>query len=124
MNLESKQLLSSFQIGFRRYCSSYDNLAFLEAAVQQAFLHYHLQNAFFPFFLLIEKTYDITWLGGILLSDSFMIEGFVVVFPLLFGLSFLHVNLDNELVMPLQIVSSKISVPQDIVSIVTVCRSY
>lgn len=61
--LETNKFLSPLQCGFRRYCSTLDNMTQLEAAIQDAFLRkQHLVGVFFD----LDKAYDTTWRYNIL----------------------------------------------------------
>ncbi|KAG5871613.1 hypothetical protein JTB14_027368 [Gonioctena quinquepunctata] len=61
--LERNELLSSFQMGFRRHRSTIDGLIQLENAIQNSFAkRNHLVGIFFD----LEKAYDMTWKYGIL----------------------------------------------------------
>lgn len=63
--LEEKQLLSPYQMGFRRHRSTVDATVFLESYVQSSFSHRtHTTAILFD----LEKAYDLTWRHGILLT--------------------------------------------------------
>ena len=61
--LESKNLLSNRQFGFRKNCSTIDPLLMLSREVQIAFAN---QRQVIGVFFDLEKAYDTTWRGGIL----------------------------------------------------------
>ena len=63
--LESKNLLSNRQFGFRKNRSTMDPLMFLSREVQNAFA---CQNQTIAVFFDLEKAYDTTWRAGILLQ--------------------------------------------------------
>jgi hypothetical protein len=61
--LESRNLLSSAQCGFRRHTSTLEHLVNLEYHIQNAFLQRrHLVAVLFD----LEKAYETSWLHGIL----------------------------------------------------------
>ena len=63
--LESKNLLSHCQYGFRKNCSTLDPLLKLSTTIQNAFIQKkHTIGIFFD----LEKAYDTTWRKGILLE--------------------------------------------------------
>ena len=63
--LESRQLITNLQCGFRRQRSTIDHIVRLEAAIQDAFVRkHHLLAVFFD----LEKAYDTIWRYGILRS--------------------------------------------------------
>lgn len=56
--IESKNLFSKFQSGFRKNRSTADNLVFLESKIMEAFANNeYILSIFFD----IEKEYDVTW---------------------------------------------------------------
>ena len=61
--LESKNLLSNRQFGFRKNRSTMDPLSFITREIQNAFA---IQNQTIAVFFDLEKAYDTTWRGGIL----------------------------------------------------------
>ena len=61
--LESKNLLSNRQFGFRKNKSTLDPLLMLSREIQNAFA---IQNEVVGVFFDLEKAYDTTWRGGIL----------------------------------------------------------
>ena len=61
--LESKNLLSNRQFGFRKNKSTLDPLQMLSREIQNAFA---IQNEVVGVFFDLEKAYDTTWRGGIL----------------------------------------------------------
>ena len=63
--LESKNLLSNRQFGFRKNRSTIDPLMFLTREIQNAIA---LQNQTIAVFFDLEKAYDTTWRGGILMQ--------------------------------------------------------
>ena len=63
--LESKNLLSNRQFGFRKNRSIIDPLMFLTREIQNAIA---LQNQTIAVFFDLEKAYDTTWRGGILMQ--------------------------------------------------------
>ena len=63
--LESKNLLSNRQFGFRKNRSTIDPLMMLTREIQNAFA---VQNQTIAVFFDLEKAYDTTWRGGILIQ--------------------------------------------------------
>ena len=63
--LESKNLLSNRQFGFRKNRSTIDPLTFLSREIQNAFA---VQNQTIAVFFDLEKAYDTTWRGGVLMQ--------------------------------------------------------
>ena len=63
--LESKNLLSNRQFGFRKNKSAIDPLTILSREIQNAFA---IQNQIIAVFFDLEKAYDTTWRGGILIQ--------------------------------------------------------
>ncbi|MGL5407107.1 MAG: RNA-directed DNA polymerase, partial [Propionibacteriaceae bacterium] len=63
--LDSKNLVSNRQFGFRKNRSTSDPLMFLTREIQNAFA---VQNQTVAVFFDLEKAYDTTWRGGILLQ--------------------------------------------------------
>ncbi|KAG5884052.1 hypothetical protein JTB14_037457 [Gonioctena quinquepunctata] len=61
--LERNELLSSFQMGFRRYRSTIDGLIQLENAIRNISA---IRNHFVEIFFDLEEAYDMTWKYGIL----------------------------------------------------------
>ena len=61
--LESKNLLSNRQFGFRKNKSTLDPLLMISREIQNAFA---IQNEVIGVFFDLEKAYDTTWRGGIL----------------------------------------------------------
>ena len=61
--LETKNLLTNRQFGFRKNCSTLDPLLMISREIQNAFA---VQNQVFGVFFDLEKAYDTTWRNGIL----------------------------------------------------------
>ena len=61
--LDSRNLLSNRQFGFRKNKSTIDPLSFITREIQNAF---NVQNQTVAVFFDLEKAYDTTWRGGIL----------------------------------------------------------
>jgi hypothetical protein len=70
--LESRNLLSNAQCGFRRIRSTLDHLVNLEYYIQNAFLQ---RQHLVAVFLDLEKAYDTTWRYGILRPFTAGISG-------------------------------------------------
>ena len=71
--LESNNLITKFQSGFRAERSTNDNLVRLESFIRDAFIkREHVVAVFFD----LEKAYDTTWRYGILKDlHNFILQG-------------------------------------------------